>query len=217
MKSLSGGMPTNGCDVSIRRSIVVPDRGLPSTNTGSIGREERSAIRQQSLIDFNDLCRDTVPRIIIDRIGRRAFAEIRPSAAEQLGQRRRHCFRRIGCEPGQIASLVAEIQAETKSTIDATEEGAVEVAQGARLARDVVDALERISGMVDETTVAAREISLATQQQRSASDHVVAAMNQVSDASRQYADGSRQGAASAAQLGALADELGTAISRFRTA
>jgi methyl-accepting chemotaxis protein len=120
-------------------------------------------------------------------------------------------------QTGQIATLVAEIQAETKSTIDATEEGAAEVAQGARLARDCVDALERISGMVDETTVAAREISLATQQQRSASDHVVAAMNQVSDASRQYADGSRQGAASAAQLGSLADELGTAIARFRTA
>jgi methyl-accepting chemotaxis protein len=118
---------------------------------------------------------------------------------------------------GQIAGLVAEIQAETQGTIDATEEGQQEVAAGARLARDVVDALERISGMVDETTVAAREISLATQQQRSASDHVVAAMNQVSDASRQYADGSRMGAASAAQLGALADELGTAISRFRTA
>ncbi len=117
---------------------------------------------------------------------------------------------------GQIAGIVAEIQAETQGTIDATEQGAQEVALGARLARDVVDALERISGMVDETTVAAREISLATQQQRSASDHVVAAMNQVSDASRQYADGSRQGAASAAQLGALADELGTAIARFRT-
>jgi methyl-accepting chemotaxis protein len=120
-------------------------------------------------------------------------------------------------QTGQIALLISEIQAETQGTILATEEGAQEVVQGARLARDVVDALERISGMVNETTEAAREISLATQQQRSASDHVVAAMNQVSDASRQYADGSRQGAASAAQLGALADELGTAISRFRTA
>ena len=50
-----------------------------------------------------------------------------------------------------------------------------------------LEALERISGMVDETTTAAKEISIATQQQRSASDQVVAAMNQVSDVSRQYA------------------------------
>jgi len=118
---------------------------------------------------------------------------------------------------GQIAQLVSGIQTETQSTVLATEAGAAEVASGAQRAREVVAALERITGMVDETTTAAREISLATQQQRAASDHVVAAMNQVSDASRQYADGSRQGAASAAALGTLADDLGTAISRFRTA
>jgi methyl-accepting chemotaxis protein len=118
---------------------------------------------------------------------------------------------------GQIALVLSEIRSEADATILATEEGRAEAAEGARLAHEVVEALERISGMVDETTTAAREISLATQQQRSASDHVLSAMNQVSDAARQYADGSRQGAASAAQLGALADELGTAIRRFRTA
>ena len=57
---------------------------------------------------------------------------------------------------------------------------------------------KRISGMVDETTTAAKEISVATQQQRSASDQVVAAMTQVSDVSRQYAVGSKQAAAAAA-------------------
>ena len=75
------------------------------------------------------------------------------------------------------------------------------------LARDVVDALERISGMVDETTTAAKEISIATQQQRSASDQVVSAMTQVSDVSRQYVVGSKQSAAAAAQLNDLAAEL----------
>ena len=57
--------------------------------------------------------------------------------------------------------------------------------------------IERISGMVDETTTAAKEISIATQQQRSASDQVVSAMTQVSDVSRQYAVGSKQAAAAA--------------------
>ncbi|MDP3711571.1 MAG: methyl-accepting chemotaxis protein [Mycobacteriales bacterium] len=117
---------------------------------------------------------------------------------------------------GHIQALVADIQAETHHTIVATEEGAKEVRAGTALARDVVDALERISGMVDETTTAAKEISIATQQQRSASEQVVAAMTQVSDASRQYAVGSRQTAASAAQLGALADDLRGSTERFRT-
>jgi len=117
---------------------------------------------------------------------------------------------------GQIQALVGEIQAETNATIMASEEGAKVVRDGTTLARGVVDALERISGMVDETTTAAKEISIATQQQRSASDQVVSAMTQVSDVSRQYAVGSRQAAASAAELDGLADSLSSAISRFRT-
>ncbi len=116
-----------------------------------------------------------------------------------------------------IQGIIGEIQAETNSTIIASEEGAKEVRAGTTLARGVVDALERISGMVDETTTAAKEISIATQQQRSASDQVVAAMNQVSDVSRQYAVGSKQAAAAAAQLNVLAAELRASIAQFKVA
>jgi methyl-accepting chemotaxis protein len=118
---------------------------------------------------------------------------------------------------GQIQSIVGEIQAETSATILASEEGAKDVRNGSALARGVVDALERISGMVDETTTAAKEISVATQQQRSASDQVVAAMTQVSDVSRQYAVGSKQSAAAAAQLNTLAAELRASIAQFKVA
>ena len=117
---------------------------------------------------------------------------------------------------GQIQAIVAQIQTETNATILASEEGAKEVHSGAGLAREVVEALERISGMVDETTTAAREISIATQQQRSASDQVVSAMTQVSDVSRQYAVGSKQSAAAAAQLNTLSDQLRDRIARFGT-
>jgi methyl-accepting chemotaxis protein len=118
---------------------------------------------------------------------------------------------------GQIQAIVTQIQTETSATILASEEGAKEVRHGAALARDVVDALERISGMVDETTTAAKEISIATQQQRSASDQVVSAMTQVSDVSQQYAVGSKQAAAAAAQLNVLAAELRASIEQFRVA
>jgi methyl-accepting chemotaxis protein len=117
---------------------------------------------------------------------------------------------------GQIQAIVGEIQAETNSTIIASEEGAREVLAGTELARGVVDALERIANMVDETTIAAKEISIATQQQRSASDQVVGAMNQVSDTARSYAAGSRQSAAAAAQLNVLASELRASIAQFQT-
>jgi methyl-accepting chemotaxis protein len=117
---------------------------------------------------------------------------------------------------GQIQTIVAQIQSETNATIVASEEGTREVVRGSGLAREVVDALERISGMVDETTTAAKEISIATQQQRSASDQVVSAMAQVSDASRQYAVGSKQAAAAATQLDVLAGQLRGSIAKFQT-
>jgi methyl-accepting chemotaxis protein len=117
---------------------------------------------------------------------------------------------------GQIQSIVTQIQAETNATILASEEGSREVHQGSELARDVVGALERISGMVDETTTAAKEISIATQQQRSASEQVVSAMGQVADVSRQYAAGSKQAAAAATELNSLAGDLRASIAQFRT-
>jgi methyl-accepting chemotaxis protein len=118
---------------------------------------------------------------------------------------------------GHIASIVNEIQSETNATIIASEEGAKEVRAGSAVARGVVDALERISDMVDETTTAAKEISIATQQQRSASDQVVSAMTQVSDVSRQYASGSKQAATAASQLSDLAGELRASIEQFKVA
>ena len=116
---------------------------------------------------------------------------------------------------GQIQAIVAEIQAETSSTIIASEEGAKEVRAGTRLARGVVDALERIIEMVDETTTAAKEISIATQQQRSASDQVVTAMRESSTMSRSHAAVAASSARSAAELDALAAELDESVHRFR--
>ncbi|MDP3712964.1 MAG: methyl-accepting chemotaxis protein [Mycobacteriales bacterium] len=117
---------------------------------------------------------------------------------------------------GQIQQIVDRIQAGTSAAISASAEGAAEARTGVELARGAVASLSRITGIVDETTTAAKEISIATQQQRSASEQVVAAMNQVSDVSRQYAVGSKQAAAAAAQLSSLANELRGAIAQFRT-
>jgi methyl-accepting chemotaxis protein len=118
---------------------------------------------------------------------------------------------------GQIRAIVDAIQNGTTAAIDASQQGAQEARTGVELARGAVASLSRISGIVDETLAAANEISIATQQQRSASDQVVAAMSQVSDVSRQYASGSKQAAAAALELNDLATQLQTAISQFKTA
>ncbi len=115
----------------------------------------------------------------------------------------------------QIQGIVSEIQAEMRATTAATAEGAEEVLNGVALARDVVTVLERISDMADETTTSAREISNASQQQRTASAEMVGAMSDVAGVSEQAAVGSRDAARAAASLTSLADDLRESISRFR--
>jgi methyl-accepting chemotaxis protein len=116
---------------------------------------------------------------------------------------------------GQIQSIVTQIQAETSGTIAASATGAENTRHGVTLVREVEAALDRIAGMVNETTTAANEISAATQQQRSASDQVVVAMTQVSELARAYEGGSRQSAASATQISQISTDLAHSISRFR--
>jgi methyl-accepting chemotaxis protein len=116
---------------------------------------------------------------------------------------------------GQIQTIVTQIQSETSDTIAASSAGAENTRHGVQLVREVAEALDRIAGMVNETTRAANEISAATQQQRSASDQVVVAMNQVSEAARAYEGGSRKSAASATQLNQISTDLRRSIARFR--
>ena len=115
----------------------------------------------------------------------------------------------------KIKSLIDEIQSETNSTILATEESAKEVTHGVELASNAGVSLESILEVVAENTTAANEISVATQQQKSASEQVVVAMTNISEASKQQANGARQTAAATEQLNRAAAELREAIARFR--
>ncbi|MHB1054446.1 MAG: methyl-accepting chemotaxis protein, partial [Thermoleophilia bacterium] len=116
---------------------------------------------------------------------------------------------------GKIKNLIDEIQAETNSTILATEESTKEVEKGVELAKGAGSSLESILDVVAENTSAAKEISVATQQQKSASDQVVVAMTSISEASKQQASGARQTAMATESLNQAAAELSAAISRFK--
>ena len=114
----------------------------------------------------------------------------------------------------QIQGLVTEIQAYTRTTMQASAAGAHEASRGVEVAGAASDALDRIAGMVNSTTTAVAEISIATQQQRSASDQVVQAMGQVTEMSKAFATGSQQTAVSAAEITELAGDFSVAIAQF---
>jgi methyl-accepting chemotaxis protein len=117
---------------------------------------------------------------------------------------------------GRIQSLVGEIHGLMQATVAASGQGAAEVAVGSGLAADAVAVLEAIAGRVDEAAAAVKEISVATAQQRSASEQVVVAMTRLSQVSTMYAAGSRQAAASAQELAGLAASMQASIETFRT-
>ncbi len=107
----------------------------------------------------------------------------------------------------EISRVVREIQASTAALVMQTEKAAKKVSEGLHLASNTQDALERIVSQVEETTDAAKQISIATQQQRTASDQVVISMKEVAQVSQQAAQASRQISVAILELNSLADTM----------
>lgn len=107
----------------------------------------------------------------------------------------------------QIRALIAQIQQSTNSTIVQTEEGTKKLdGANARVAR-IAQSLDRIIATVVETTGAAREIKVSTQQQFSASEQMAETISEVRDVAAQVATSAEETAHSIAELTELAGRL----------
>ncbi|MBA4370206.1 MAG: hypothetical protein C0418_01330 [Coriobacteriaceae bacterium] len=115
----------------------------------------------------------------------------------------------------EISGIMTEIQTSANDLVIATEQELKQVQGGVDLAHVTGDSLDQILEMVEQTTIAAKEISAATQQQKSATDQVVKAMREVASVAQQTAAGSKQVAASAEQLSVIATESSQVGSAFR--
>jgi methyl-accepting chemotaxis protein len=101
----------------------------------------------------------------------------------------------------EIRQLINEIQGETNSTIMSIEGSTKWVKKG----------LE----MIEETAKSAKEISVATQQQKFASEQVVQAMREIDTVTKQFVTSTRQTATSALELSTLSKDLKSAIAGVR--
>jgi len=107
----------------------------------------------------------------------------------------------------EIGRVVREIQAQTSSLVMATEKSVKKVDEGKVLARRTADSLDRIVNQVEETTDSAKQISIATQQQRTASDQVVISMREMAQVAANAAQTSRQIQTAISELTELADSV----------
>lgn len=107
----------------------------------------------------------------------------------------------------EVRTVIAQVQAATNAAVMATEDGLKETEKGVQMAHQSGDANEDIIQMVERTAQLANAISLATQQQRTASEQVVATMREIAQVTRQSAATSQQASRAASDLSDIAHEL----------
>lgn len=115
----------------------------------------------------------------------------------------------------EVQTVLSEIQGATNASVMATEQGMKEAERGVALAHKSGDANESIIQMVERTVQLANAISLATQQQRSASEQVVASMRQLATVIQDGAASAKQSSSLAIALDEIALELRRLSSQFK--
>jgi methyl-accepting chemotaxis protein len=79
----------------------------------------------------------------------------------------------------------------------------------------VEKAMQEIVSMAEQTTDSAKQVSMATGQQKDASEQVVMTMHELSDVSRQMAAAAGETTQSANSLTQMTESLKKIISRFK--
>ncbi|MBI3184274.1 MAG: methyl-accepting chemotaxis protein [Myxococcales bacterium] len=115
----------------------------------------------------------------------------------------------------EIKNLITEIREATAAAAGAADASKRATEGGEKLGAVAAQAVEGILAGVQETSDAARVINLATQQQRTATEQVVASMAEIEDVTRQTTQASKQATGAAAELTQLAGRLAELIKRFK--
>lgn len=115
----------------------------------------------------------------------------------------------------EIKNLITEIREATAAAATAADASRQATEAGERLGSVAASAVEGILSGVQETSDAARVINLATQQQRTATEQVVASMGEIEEVTRQTTQASKQATGAAAELTQLAGRLSELIKRFK--
>lgn len=106
-----------------------------------------------------------------------------------------------------IKTLIQEIQSASHALVLATEDDVKTVQRGVLLAEEAGAALRQILNMVKLTTDSAQRIASATQQQQSASEHVLHAVETTTRSTEQFSRELRSLTATAADINSIAEGL----------
>ena len=115
---------------------------------------------------------------------------------------------------GEIKNSVSSIQTATSELILSSETGIRKVNQGASLIAEIGNTLQHIMAVLEETTQAAKEISISMQQQQAENEFIVDGINALSSHSERSLDVNKRAHIIVKELRTLADELDATVQEF---
>lgn len=116
---------------------------------------------------------------------------------------------------GDVATKVGEIQDSINRLVVTSEKSASVIGAGSRASAEAARSLEEILEVAASTDSAAQQISLATQQQKTASGQVVVALREIVDANRHSAQSTERMVQVGKELKHLAANLFDSTRRFK--
>jgi methyl-accepting chemotaxis protein len=108
---------------------------------------------------------------------------------------------------GEVKALVEQIQAATREAAEQAQDGEKQVQAGSGAMVEVVTAFADISSLAETTALSAREITVATREQESASEQLAASMIEVQKVAAGVEKGAREIESAVSELRRFAESL----------
>ncbi len=148
-------------------------------------------------------------------------AALEASSAGEAGRR----FAIVAAEIRRLAETVAESTEEIKGTVSEVRSAMDNIVRNAKesgvLIREGVEQVEKINDVLDsillasqKTAESAKQISLSTQQQLTASEQVVATLREISEGAKDMVKSGTQASSLSGDLNVLSEDLRKSISQF---
>lgn len=115
---------------------------------------------------------------------------------------------------GSIRDLIEEIQAHSNESVQAIKENRISVDQGSKTTVKVAQNLVEILEIAKRTADTAHQISVATQEQNTASAQVLDAINEVAGKTQHFSEMARESTRQAEAITSMSSELKEKVSKF---
>jgi len=113
--------------------------------------------------------------------------------------------------------MIGDIQAATTNAVDQMSAVVLKVDNGATLAREAGNAIEKMTQATEAVANSIAEVSMAIREQSTASNDLAQRVESIAQMTEENSAAGQQTATAAADLGHLASGLQITVSQFRTA